>query len=65
MNLWCSLNATNVEDESWLRNNVFHTKCTSHNKMCNGIIDGGICENVEATTMVEKQKLKTEDHTQP
>jgi hypothetical protein len=40
-----------VEDE-WLWNIIFHTRCTSH-------------ENVVAATMVEKLKLKTEDHSEP
>ena len=56
-----SLKVTYVEDE-WLRNNNFHTRCTSHGKVCNIIIDGGSCENVVGATMVEKLKLKTEDH---
>uniref|UniRef100_A0A2N9EGL5 RNA-directed DNA polymerase n=1 Tax=Fagus sylvatica TaxID=28930 RepID=A0A2N9EGL5_FAGSY len=59
-----SLKVTYVEDE-WLRNNIFHTRCTSHGKVCNVIIDGGSCENVVAGTMVEKLKLKTEDHPEP
>jgi hypothetical protein len=48
-----------------LRNNIFHTRCTSHGKVYNVIIDGGSCENVVAVTMVEKLKLKTEDHPEP
>ena len=59
-----SLKVTYVKDE-WLWNNIFHTRCTSHGKVCNVIIDGGSCENVVATTMVEKLKLKTEDHSEP
>jgi hypothetical protein len=59
-----SLKATFVEDE-WLRNNIFHTRCISHGKVYNVIIDGGSCENVVAATMVEKLKLKTEDHPEP
>ena len=59
-----SLKVTYVEDE-WLRNNIFHTRCTSHGKVCIVIIDGGSCENVVAATMVEKPKLKTEDHPEP
>ena len=53
-----SLKVTFMEDE-WLRNNIFHTRCTSHGKVYNVIIDGGSCENVVAATMVEKlKKLK-------
>jgi hypothetical protein len=59
-----SLKVTYVEDE-WLRNNIFHTRCTSHEKVCNVIIDGGSCENVMEVTMVEKLKLKIEDHPEP
>ena len=29
------------EEEDWLRKNIFHTRCTSHGKVCNVIIDGG------------------------
>uniref|UniRef100_A0A2N9HXI8 CCHC-type domain-containing protein n=1 Tax=Fagus sylvatica TaxID=28930 RepID=A0A2N9HXI8_FAGSY len=59
-----SLKVTYVEDE-WLRNNIFHTRCTSHGKVFNVIIDGGSCEIFFAPTMVEKLKLKTEDHPEP
>ncbi|KAI3425504.1 PUA domain-containing protein [Psidium guajava] len=54
-----------TEAESWLRHNIFHTKCTSGGKLCNVIIDGGSCENVVSTTMVERLGLKTENHSQP
>lgn len=43
---------------------IFHTKFTSHRQVCELIIDGGSCENVVATEMVEKLKLKIEDHPQ-
>jgi hypothetical protein len=58
------LNSTYTED-NWLRNNIFLTKCTSNGKVCNVIIDGGSCENVVSTTMVEKLNLKTEAHSHP
>ena len=51
------LKSTYVEEE-WLRNNIFHTKCTSDGKVCNVIIDGGSCENVISTTMVEIFRLQ-------
>ena len=54
-----------MNDKSWLRHNIFHTKCTSRGKVYILIIDGGSCENVVSTTMVEKLGLKTEDHPQP
>ncbi|GJR44467.1 putative CCCH-type zinc finger family protein [Tanacetum coccineum] len=40
-----------VDDNSWLRNNIFRTKCTSKGKICDMIIDGGSCENVISTYM--------------
>ncbi|GJX10699.1 reverse transcriptase domain-containing protein, partial [Tanacetum coccineum] len=54
-----------VDDNSWLRNNIFRTKCTSKGKICDMIIDGGSCENVISTYMVEKLGMKTEDHPEP
>jgi hypothetical protein len=58
------LKSTYVEKE-WLQNNIFPTKCTSSGKVCNVIIDGGSCENVISTTMVEKLSLKTKPHPHP
>jgi hypothetical protein len=58
------LKSTYVEEE-WLQNNIFHTKCTSNSKVCNVIIDGGSCESVISTTMVEKLSLKTKPHPHP
>ena len=46
--------------EDWLRNNIFHTKCNSHGKVCDIIIDGGSFENVVSTQMVDKLNLKVE-----
>ncbi|GJX51006.1 putative reverse transcriptase domain-containing protein [Tanacetum coccineum] len=54
-----------VDDNSWLRNNIFRTKCTSKGKIYDMIIDGGSCENVVSTYMVEKLGMKTEDHPEP
>ena len=59
-----SLKVDYAEDE-WLQNNIFHTRCTSHGKVCDVIINGGSCENVVVATMVEKLKLETEKHSQP
>ncbi|GJT59674.1 reverse transcriptase domain-containing protein [Tanacetum coccineum] len=51
-----------TDDASWLQNNIFRTKCTSKGKVCSVIIDGGSCENMVATRMVEKLGLDVEDH---
>ena len=49
-------------DEGWLRKNIFHTKCTSQDKVCLMIIDSGSFENVVSTEMVQKLGLKTVPH---
>ncbi|GJR35555.1 putative reverse transcriptase domain-containing protein [Tanacetum coccineum] len=54
-----------VDDNSWLRNNIFRTKCTSKGKICDMIIDGGSCENVVSTYIVEKLGMKTKYHPEP
>ncbi|XP_076917521.1 uncharacterized protein LOC143577597 [Bidens hawaiensis] len=53
------------DDTLWLRNNIFRTKCTAKGKVCTVIIDGGSCENMVATTMVDKLGLPVEDHPEP
>ena len=60
-----SLSIVCEDGEDQLRNNIFHTRCTCHEKVCNVIIDSGIFENVVATEMVKKLKLKTEQYPQP
>ncbi|XP_071726871.1 uncharacterized protein [Rutidosis leptorrhynchoides] len=54
-----------ADDNMWLRNNIFRTKVTSKGKVCTMIIDGGSCENVVSTEMVEKLSLTPEDHPEP
>ncbi|XP_035843362.1 uncharacterized protein LOC110889155 [Helianthus annuus] len=44
------------DDALWLRNTIFRTKCTAKGKVCTVIIDGGSCENIVSSTMVEKAK---------
>nr|GEX12321.1 ribosome biogenesis protein BOP1 homolog [Tanacetum cinerariifolium] len=46
-----------TDDTSWLRNNIFRTKCTSKWKVSSVIIDGESCENMVAKSMVEKLGL--------
>ncbi|GFY88706.1 hypothetical protein Acr_06g0006460 [Actinidia rufa] len=60
-----SLSVILDDKDSWLCNNIFHTRCTSQGKVCNVIIDGGSCENMVATIMVEKLHLKTMEHPYP
>ncbi|GJU02560.1 reverse transcriptase domain-containing protein [Tanacetum coccineum] len=54
-----------VDDNSWLCNNTFRTKCTSKGKIYDMIIDEGSCENVVSTYMVETLGMKTENHPEP
>nr|GEX00897.1 putative reverse transcriptase domain, zinc finger, CCHC-type, aspartic peptidase domain protein [Tanacetum cinerariifolium] len=53
------------DDTTWLRKNIFRTQCTSKGKLCMVIGDGGSCENMVATTMVEKLSLPTQKHPDP
>ncbi|XP_076944536.1 uncharacterized protein LOC143615250 [Bidens hawaiensis] len=53
------------DDTLWLRNNIFRTKCTFKGKVCTVVIDGGSCENIVATSMVEKLQLPLQDHPEP
>ena len=59
------LNVIQENEEAWLGDNIFQTKCTSHEKVCNMIIDSGNYTNVVAKEMVTKLNLKTEPHPQP
>ncbi|BFG40561.1 hypothetical protein CerSpe_268350 [Prunus speciosa] len=34
------------ENPDWLWNNIFHTKCISHGKVCSVIINSDSCENI-------------------
>ncbi|KAJ0865930.1 putative nucleotidyltransferase, Ribonuclease H [Helianthus annuus] len=57
--------ANTADNTQWLRNNIFRTKCTSKGKVCNVIIDGGSCENIVASSMVEKLNLPLQAHPEP
>lgn len=54
-----------TQDDSWLRTNIFRTRCTCYGRVCNIIIDGGSCENMVSKEAVEKLKLKEIKHPQP
>ncbi|KAJ9548942.1 LOW QUALITY PROTEIN: hypothetical protein OSB04_021485 [Centaurea solstitialis] len=56
---------TNSDDTLWLRYNIFRTKCTTKGKVCSLIIDGGSCENMVASSTVEKLALSVEPHSEP
>ena len=54
--------APNLEEQ---KENIFHTRCTIHGRVCSLIVDGGSCANVASTTLVDKLQLKFEPHPQP
>ena len=47
------------------REDMFHTRCRVHNKVCCLIIDGGSRSNVVSTRTVEKLGLATTKHPRP
>ncbi|XP_024009254.1 uncharacterized protein LOC112084365 [Eutrema salsugineum] len=52
-------------EETVQRENLFHTRCTIKNKVCNLVIDGGSCTNVASKFMVDKLGLEKTKHMQP
>ena len=52
-------------EENWLRSNVFHTRCTSKDRVCLVIIDSGSFENCVSLEMVQKLDLKMDPHPKP
>ena len=58
-------NKSSGNEDSWLRTNIFRTRCTSGGKVCQVIIDSGSCENMVSKEMVDKLKLHCEQHPRP
>jgi hypothetical protein len=54
-----------ADDAKQQRENIFHTRCHTNNKVCSMIIDGGSCTNVASTTLVEKLNLPILKHSRP
>ncbi|XP_024016232.1 uncharacterized protein LOC112089714 [Eutrema salsugineum] len=52
-------------EETAQRENIFHTRCTVKNKVCNLIIDGGSCTNVASKYMVDRLGLERTKHPRP
>ncbi|XP_020243576.1 uncharacterized protein LOC109821832 [Asparagus officinalis] len=52
-------------EEPSQRHNIFRTRCTVQQKICDVIIDSGSSENIVSRHMVEKLGLKTEKHPAP
>jgi len=51
--------APNHEEQ---RENIFHTRCTIHDRACSLIIEGGSCANMASSTLVDKIQLKIEPY---
>ena len=49
-------------DSEGQKENIFHTRCHVHNKVCNLIIDGDSCTNVAKTELVKKLNLHITKH---
>jgi len=47
------------------RENIFHSHCTLHGKVCSVIIDGGSSANMISLSMIEKLGLQTMTHPYP
>ncbi|XP_024016210.1 uncharacterized protein LOC112089692 [Eutrema salsugineum] len=52
-------------EETVQRENLFHTRCTIKNKVCNLVIDGGSCTNVASKFMVDRLGLEKTKHPRP
>ncbi|XP_024009447.1 uncharacterized protein LOC112084529 [Eutrema salsugineum] len=52
-------------EETVQRENIFHTRCTVKNKVCNLIIDSGSCTNVASKYMVDRLGLEKTKHPRP
>ncbi|KAD4888720.1 hypothetical protein E3N88_20793 [Mikania micrantha] len=57
--------ASDVDDTLWLRSNIFRTKCTNKGKICDIVVDGGSCDNMIATSAVDKLGLTVQNHPNP
>jgi hypothetical protein len=51
-----------VDDLEGQNENIFHTRCHIHNKVCNLIIDGGGCTNVASIKLVKRLNLCSIKH---
>ena len=60
-----SLHVKLKQEEPWQCEALFHTRCTSHGKMCFMIIDSGSSTNIVYEEMVLKLGLKTKKHPKP
>ncbi|XP_024010672.1 uncharacterized protein LOC112086127 [Eutrema salsugineum] len=59
------LNVQVQPEEMVQRENLFHTRCTIKNKVCNVVINGGSCTNVASKFMVDRLGLEKTKHPRP
>ncbi|KAL2225684.1 UNVERIFIED_CONTAM: hypothetical protein Sindi_2956500, partial [Sesamum indicum] len=60
-----TLSAQMLEEDNCRRENLFHTRCQVHGKVCSMIIDGGSCCNVASIELVQELSLPTIKHHRP
>ncbi|KAL2248274.1 UNVERIFIED_CONTAM: Transposon Ty3-G Gag-Pol polyprotein [Sesamum indicum] len=60
-----TLSAQMLEEDNCQRENLFHTRCQVHGKVCSMIIDGGSRCNVASIELVQKLSLPTIKHHRP
>ena len=53
------------KEESWQQDALFHTRYTSHGKVCHVIVDSESCTNAILEKMVSKLGLKIEADPKP
>ncbi|GJZ39482.1 putative nucleotidyltransferase, ribonuclease H, partial [Tanacetum coccineum] len=51
--------------DNWLKHNIFQSTCTILGKVCTFVVDPGSCDNLIAEEVVQKLRLKTENHHKP
>ena len=61
----CVLSAQMEKAEQNQRHTLFQTKCVIKERSCRLIIDGGSCNNLASSDMVEKLSLTTKPHPHP
>uniref|UniRef100_A0A7N1A7T9 CCHC-type domain-containing protein n=1 Tax=Kalanchoe fedtschenkoi TaxID=63787 RepID=A0A7N1A7T9_KALFE len=59
------LSAQMAKAEHNQRHNLFHTKCVIKERSCRVIIDGGSCNNLASSDLVQRLALTTKPHPQP
>jgi hypothetical protein len=53
------LTPSGIDNNGWLRNNIFQSTCTFNGKVCRLVIDSGSCENVISEEAINKLSLET------